>query len=74
MGYYKVLVCFISCYVLYFQRGRLECLEWLVRHTSCVRDRMSGGPKCRDGTTIGRERTLLHDAAKYGKVRQDMFQ
>ena len=24
-----------------FQRGRLECLEWLVRHTNCVRDRMS---------------------------------
>ena len=41
-----------------FQLGRLECVQWLVRHSN-LRDKLTS----RDG-----ERSLLHMAAKYGKV------
>ena len=43
-----------------FQLGRLECVQWLVRHSS-LRDKLTSR---RD---YG-ERSLLHQAAKYGQV------
>ena len=44
--------------------GRLECVQWLVRHTN-LRDKLTS----RDG-----DRSLLHMGAKYGKVsKQNSF-
>ena len=49
---------------VYFQLGRLECVQWLVRHTN-LRDKLTS----RDG-----DRSLLHMGAKYGKVsKQNSF-
>ena len=45
----------ISC----LQFGQIECVKWLVKNT-CIREKLGR----RDG-----ERSLLHAAAKYGKVR-----
>ena len=64
----------LKYYFNILQRGRLECVEWLVQHSACVRDRMTN-PSSRsskgsnlNGQGVQGGRTLLHEAAKYGKV------
>ena len=46
---------FVSC----LQFGQIDCVKWLVKNT-CIREKLGR----RDG-----ERSLLHAAAKYGKVK-----
>ena len=56
----SLLVLFYAFVLLFFlQFGQIECVKWLVKNT-CIREKLGG----RDG-----ERSLLHAAAKYGKVR-----